>query len=150
MKCPYAPIITATTDFREESTMQIPILIEPIEGGRYRIRTGEPFGLVAEGENYDAAVQALQCLIAARLSKGSCLGVLNVPNGISPTPSSLPFPADALYMNDPSFAEMQQDIAAFRRTEDEAEERQLKEPTPGAGSCSTRIRSHWHTTAIRK
>jgi hypothetical protein len=106
--------------------MQIPVLIEPMEGGRYRIRAGEPFGLVAEGESSEAALLALESLIVERLAQGSRLGMLYIPNGVPPVASSLPFPADALHLTDPSYAEMQEDIAAFRRTENEDEERELK------------------------
>jgi hypothetical protein len=106
--------------------MQIPILIESIDGGRFRVRTGEPLELTAEGASCEEATRALEQLIAARLAKGVRLGLLDVPNGPTPAPSSLPFAADERYMKDSSFAEMQAAIAEFRRAEDEEEERRWK------------------------
>ena len=106
--------------------MQIPILIESIDGGRIRVRAGEPFALSAEGESCDEATRALEHLIAERLSRGGRLGMLDVPNGEAPPSSLRPFPADSLYQTDQSFTEMQEAIAEFRRAENEEEERRLK------------------------
>ena len=101
--------------------MQIPILIESIEGERCCVRASEPFGLAAEGDNVDEAILALQQLIADRLSKGARLGVIQVPNG-APADSSPPFPADDLYQSDPSYTDMQVAIAEARRAEDQDEQ----------------------------
>lgn len=107
--------------------MQIPILIESIEGGRFRARAGEPFGLIAEGASCEEATRALDHLLTERLSKGVRIGWLHVPNGAPSVAASLPFPADEHYKTHPSFAEMQAAIAEFRRAEDEEEERRWKE-----------------------
>ena len=55
--------------------MQIPILIEPIEGGRFRAR--EPFGLAAEGDTADAAARVLEVYIRQRLDAGVLRGKAN-------------------------------------------------------------------------
>ncbi len=102
--------------------MHIPILIEALANGRFRARAGEPFVLVAEGESCAAATQALERLVAERLANGAQLGLLSVPNGMATV--SVPLPADNRYQTDPSFAEMQQTIAEFRRAEDEEQRRQ--------------------------
>jgi hypothetical protein len=107
--------------------MQIPILIEPIEGGRVRVRAGEPFGLTAEAETCEEATRALERLITERLSKGARLGMLMIPN--AQPAISLPFPADELYKTHSSFAEMQAAIAEFRRIEDDEEKRRYAEST---------------------
>lgn len=107
--------------------MNIPILIEETADGRFCARVGEPFGLTAEGESGATAADALAQLIAARLDHGAQLGLLNLPNGKSF--SGTPFPADNRYQTDPSFAEMQQEIASFRRAEDEREHQQ-ESPAP--------------------
>jgi hypothetical protein len=39
--------------------MQVPILIEPIEGGRFRARAGEPFGLTSDRETAKEAARLL-------------------------------------------------------------------------------------------
>ena len=98
--------------------MQIPILIEPIEGGRFRARAGEPFALTAEGDSAGAAVLELERLMNERLSNGARLTTVNLPNGPSDAASHPPFPADELYLTDPSFAELRQIIAEQRRLEE--------------------------------
>jgi hypothetical protein len=105
--------------------MQIPILIESLECGRFRARAGEPFVLAAEGDSCAAATRSLERLVAERLANGAQLGLLTVANGTASIP--LPFLADNLYQTDPSFADMQQAIAEFRRAEDD--EQQHQEPS---------------------
>lgn len=112
---------------RQGAVMHIPILIESLDGGRFRARAGEPFVLVAEGESSAAATLALERLVAERLANGAQLGLLNVANGAASV--SLPFPADNLYQTDPSFAEMQQAIVDFRRAENDDQRRQ-EPPAP--------------------
>lgn len=110
--------------------MQIPILIEPIEGGRYRVRAGEPFGLSAEGATSDEAKHALEHLIAKRLAQGAQVGVVDVPNGQAAGATPAPFPADERYKTDPSYGEMQAAINEARRAEDAEEERRWKAAQP--------------------
>ena len=62
-------------------------------------------------------------LIAERLRNGARLATVNVPNGSSATPPTFPLPADDLYKTDPTFQELQQAIAEYRRLEDEEENR---------------------------
>ena len=107
--------------------MQLPILIEPIEGGRFRARAGEPFALTAEGDSRDEAVQQLERLIAERLRNGAQLRTVNVTNGSSSVPSPCPFPADELYKDDWVYQVMQEAIAENRRLEDEEERRRWEE-----------------------
>jgi hypothetical protein len=92
--------------------MQIPILIEPIEGDRYRARAGEPFGLTAEGGTKLEAYQKLERLIFDRISAGAELLALEVPLA---HPLTL---AMGAFKNDPFFDEMEQIIAENRRRED--------------------------------
>lgn len=100
--------------------MQIPILIEPIEGARFRARSGEPFGVSAEGDSREEAARNLEELLKDLLRNGTELREVNVP-------SALPFPADDLYETDWVFREMQEAIAENRRLEDEAERRRLED-----------------------
>jgi len=100
--------------------MKITILIEPIEGGRFRAQAGEPLPLSAEADSREEAGRHLEQLLADRLRSGAELREVNVPNG-EPTPPPLPFPADNLYETDWVFREMQEAIAENRRIEDEAE-----------------------------
>jgi hypothetical protein len=106
--------------------MQITILIEPIKGGRFRARSGEPLPLSAEADSREEAVRHLEQLLVDRLHNGAELRAVNVPSG-EPTPPPLPFPADNLYETDWVFREMQEAIAENRRLEDEAERRRLED-----------------------
>src|SRR4051812_14961063 len=101
-----------------EIAMQIPILIERLPSGGFRARAGEPFALSAEGATSDAAAKELERRIAGQLASGVQLGALTLPNGSSATP----FPADDRYKTDPSYQEMQEILAEFRRAEDEEPE----------------------------
>jgi hypothetical protein len=58
--------------------MQILILIEPIEGDRYRARAGEPFALSAEGGTKLEAYRKLEEMIFQRLRAGGELFVLEL------------------------------------------------------------------------
>lgn len=58
--------------------MEIPILIEPMNGRGYRARSGEPMPLSAEGETREGAVRSLQQLIEERLKNGAELASLQV------------------------------------------------------------------------
>jgi hypothetical protein len=92
--------------------MQVPILIEPIEGGRFRARAGEPFAMSAEGKTKLEAQQKLAGLITDRLSAGATFLTLEVPLA----------PPHALYAGcmkaEPLFEQMQQAIAENRQRED--------------------------------
>ena len=92
--------------------MQIPILIERIEGG-YRARAGEPFALSAEGRTKREAYQQLQGLIFDRLTDGADLVALEVPLAhpyamLSGTPRT----------DDPFLKELREAIEENRRRED--------------------------------
>src|SRR5579864_6594303 len=99
--------------------MDIPILLEPLEGGRYRARAGEPFACCAEGNSRSEAYQNVARIIQERLKKGAELIPMVVGPPPSEPPSTLPIPADSLYLYDPSFKELQEAIAENRRREDE-------------------------------
>jgi hypothetical protein len=92
--------------------MQIPILIEPIEGDRYRARAGEPFAVSVEGATKLQAYQKLQALIFDRIRAGAELMTLEVPL-VHP----LSVCAGAM-KNDPFFDEFLAAIADNRRRED--------------------------------
>jgi predicted RNase H-like HicB family nuclease len=100
----------------EAGIMDIPILIEPIENGRFRARAGEPFGLSAVGETAQEATQLLAQIIAQRLQNGVQLARLQIP---SQTPAApVPIPADNLYQTDWVYRELQEAMAENRQLED--------------------------------
>ena len=51
--------------------MQIPILVEPIDGGRFRARTGAPFDIVVEGETRLEAVRGVEDALRERQRNGT-------------------------------------------------------------------------------
>jgi predicted RNase H-like HicB family nuclease len=59
--------------------VEVPVLVEEAEGGGYRARTGEPFGIMVEGATVDDAVQKVRELIEARLAKRAQLVPMSVP-----------------------------------------------------------------------
>jgi hypothetical protein len=99
--------------------MQIPILIEPLEGGRYRAKAGEPFAATVEGPTAEEAAQRLEATVRDRLNAGSRLGVIEVSNGTSA--ASVGLHLDPLPDDDWFFQTMREAIAENRRREDEAD-----------------------------
>ncbi len=59
--------------------MKIPVLLEPIEGERYRASNGHPFGCSAEGASPFEAVKKLEQMIEARVKAGAVIVHLDVP-----------------------------------------------------------------------
>jgi hypothetical protein len=100
--------------------MQVLILIEPIEGGRFRVRAGEPFGVSAEGKTAEEAVQHLKTILRDRLHGGNRLALLDLGNE-SPPPTPAPLHLDPLPDNDWFFQTMREAIAENRQRENEAD-----------------------------
>jgi len=100
--------------------MQIPILIEPAAGGRFRAKAGEPFSLSAEGASAEEAARHLASLLHDRLQAGTCLSVIDLGNGpASLPPTSLclePLPDDDWF-----FQAMRDAITENRQHEDGAQ-----------------------------
>ena len=97
--------------------MQLPILIEPIEGGGFRAQTGAPLSLAAEGATAAEAAQQLTALVLDKIQRGVQISIISIPHV---TPSRMPLPADDLYKTDWVFRELQEAIAENRRQEDAA------------------------------
>lgn len=99
--------------------MHVLILIEPIEGNRFRARAGEPFSLSAEGETEEEAAQNLKTILRDRLQSGIRLALLDLGNGSPATLAPLHF--EPLPGEDWFFQTMQEAIAENRQRENEAE-----------------------------
>src|SRR5438552_3837639 len=54
-------------------TMNIPVLLEPIENNGYRASSGAPLSLTAEGATRDEALTRLREQLASRLQNGTQL-----------------------------------------------------------------------------
>jgi hypothetical protein len=92
--------------------MQIPILIEPIEGDRYRARAGEPFAMSAEGDTKMEAYKKLEEMIFKRLQDGGEVFTIEVQ-------SAPPYSLCAGSAKDkPFFDQLLAAIAENRRRED--------------------------------
>lgn len=100
--------------------MQIPVLIEPLQGGQFRAKAGEPFVESADGSTAQEAVQLLEDALRARLNAGSRLEVIELPNGAASC-SSGKLELEPLPDDDWFFQTMREAIVENRRKEDEAE-----------------------------
>jgi hypothetical protein len=106
--------------YAEDYAMEILFLVEPIEGGRFRARAGEPFDFQAEGATKAEAVQTLQRVIDACLQNGAEFGLLTVtPPKFAPA-SDMPFRKDELYKTDWTYRELQEAMAEARDAEESA------------------------------
>jgi uncharacterized protein (DUF433 family)/predicted RNase H-like HicB family nuclease len=110
--------------------MHVLILIEPIEGGRFRAKAGEPFGVSAEGKTAEEAAQQLKTILHSHLRAGSLLALLDLGNG-APAPLDLhhlePLPGEDWF-----FQTMDEAIAENRRRESEASRPPLRIDEGGA------------------
>jgi tRNA(fMet)-specific endonuclease VapC len=93
--------------------MQIPILIERVNGNGYRSRGGEQFALSAEGATREEVLAALQAQLQERLRGGAEVISLEV----SPGPHPLAHFA-GMFKDDPLFESWQKSIAKYRREVD--------------------------------
>jgi hypothetical protein len=94
----------------EGSAMQIPVLIEPVEGNGYRARGGEPIPLVVEAPTREEALAKLQEALRAKLRSGAEI----VPLETTPAPHPLSEFA-GMFKDDPYFEDVVEIIAANRR-----------------------------------
>jgi predicted RNase H-like HicB family nuclease len=94
--------------------MQIPVLIDPLPGNGFRARGGEPLPLTAEGATPDEALQKLRELLQARLTAGSRLVMLEVPDGDNPW-----LKMAGMFKDDPMLEEWKQAMADYRRQVDQ-------------------------------
>jgi hypothetical protein len=94
--------------------MDIPVLVEELPDRRFRARSGEPFGLTAEGATSDEALGNLDRLMRATLENGTRLMTVRLPAA-----DENPWIAGAgCLKDDPLFDEWQEAIAEYRRKVD--------------------------------
>lgn len=72
--------------------MTVDVLVERIDGGRYRAKTGEPFAMSAEGATDQEAVSRVQTALAQRLRDGATL----VRVAVGTAGPTVPLPDDEL------------------------------------------------------
>lgn len=91
--------------------MQIPVVIEPLDGNGYRARGGEPLVLSAEGATREEALGKLRDLIRLRIASGIQIVPLELPTADHPL---APF-AGMYREDDPLVKEWLQIMAENRR-----------------------------------
>jgi predicted RNase H-like HicB family nuclease len=97
--------------------MQIPVLIEAVRSNGYRVTTGPPLALTAEGATREEALQQLRRALQTRLSAGAEIAPLEVSAAEHPLA-----PYAGMFKDNPLFDAWQQAIAEYRRKVDENEE----------------------------
>ena len=94
--------------------MQIPVLIEPTPGNGFRVQTGEPLALTAEGATRDEALCELRKLIDGRVAAGAEIVSIEL------APSAHPLARFAgMFKDDPLVDEWIQIMEERRRQADE-------------------------------
>ena len=78
----------SSTDSWEYRKMEIVVLLEPLEGGGFRARAGEPFGMSADGQTASEASEHLADLLRDRLKAGARVAVLDLGNGSQALPQA--------------------------------------------------------------
>jgi len=89
--------------------MEIPVLLEPLPGGGFQARSGDPLNLIAQGDSPDLALRKLRQLIDIRIASGSVLVPLAVPG---PPPS--PHAGAGIYRDEPLFDAWRAAIEEYR------------------------------------
>jgi len=93
--------------------MQIPVLIESVANNGYRVTTGQPLALVAEGATREEALQQLRRALQDRLSAGAEIAPLEFP-----VPEHPLAPYGGMFKDNPLFDAWQDAIAQNRRQAD--------------------------------
>jgi hypothetical protein len=107
------------TDTWENRKMEIVVLLEPLQGGGFRARAGEPFGVSADGQTASEASQHLADLLRDRLKAGARVAVLDLGNGSQVLPQA-PLQFEPLPDDDWFFQGLREAIAENRQREDNA------------------------------
>lgn len=93
--------------------MQIPILIEPMNGNGYRARGGEPLALTADGRTQEEALANLREKLQARLCNGAVVVPLNLPTQSHPLAEFV-----GMFKDDPLIEEWKKSMKANRKKRD--------------------------------
>ena len=93
--------------------MQIPILIEPMEGNGYRAIGGEPFAMTAEGSTQDEALANLREKLQAKLCNGAVVVPLDLPARPHPLAEFV-----GMFKDDPLIEDWKKSMKAYRKKRD--------------------------------
>jgi hypothetical protein len=96
--------------------MEIPVLVERVEGDGYRARGLEPFGVTGEGATQEEAVRKFREQVESRIAAGARLVQVNIPERHE-------HPWDrffgTLQEDDPAIKQWEQFVEEYRREIDE-------------------------------
>jgi hypothetical protein len=90
--------------------MQIPILIERVNGNGCRSRGGEPYALSAEGTSREEVLAKLREQLSARLRDGAEMVTLELPTAPHPLAEFA-----GMFKGDPYFDDVVENMAENRR-----------------------------------
>lgn len=93
--------------------MDIPVLVEPLNGAGYRASTGAPLALSVEGKTEGEALQQLQGLLQERLARGKVV-LLPVAAGEHPLARFA-----GQFRDDPYFEDVIEIMRERRRAEED-------------------------------
>jgi hypothetical protein len=96
--------------------MEIPVLIEPMNSRGFRVSTGQPLALTAEGTTREEAIEHLREELLARLKTGAEMASLEVSAAEHPLARFA-----GMFKNNPLFDAWQQAIADRRQADDDQE-----------------------------
>jgi hypothetical protein len=100
-----------------EPIMEIQVLIEPVASNGYRVTTGQPLALTAEGASREEALEVMRRSLQARLSTGAEIAALEIT---APTHPLARFAG--MFKDNPLFDAWQLAIADYRKQADEEPE----------------------------
>ncbi|MGO9470656.1 MAG: hypothetical protein ACLQIB_38505 [Isosphaeraceae bacterium] len=90
--------------------MEIPVVLEPLPGGGFCARSGDPLDLTAQGDSPDAALRNLRELIETRIASGIRLTAIDVPSFKTGR-----HPGAGIYRDEPLFDQWRAAIDAYRQ-----------------------------------
>jgi hypothetical protein len=90
--------------------VEIPVLLEPLPGGGFRAKSGEPLDLSANGDTADTALSNLRALIDTRISAGTLFTAIEIPDARLGRHQGA-----AVYRDEPLFDRWLAEIEAYRQ-----------------------------------
>ena len=98
--------------------MQIPILIEPMNGNGYLARGGEPLAITAEGGTQEEALANLRKNLETRLCNGAVVVPFDLPAQPHPLAEFV-----GMFKDDPLIEEWKKSMKAYRKKRDKEADR---------------------------
>ena len=93
--------------------MQIPILIEQVEGNGYRARGGEPLAMTAEGGTQEEALANLRKKFQDKLRRGAVVVPFDLSDQLHPLAEFV-----GMFKDDPLIEEWKKSMRAYRKSRD--------------------------------